>query len=237
MRTTGALDHDGRLRILQEINRQVVALEATPVEPGANATVVAGNTPAQPQPATLASAGSTSAGTPTYTEIGPPVTMGPVSNGTQPQVATANVSQQQAVAINQFLIDWLDAWQRKDINAYFNHYEADFKTAAFASHDDWRADRIAKISRPLAIQITLQNLKIEALDASGSQVQLQMEYHSTYYADNTVKQMQLQRGSDGNWRISVEKNLLVNPKPLARLVPGRTLTFNGGLNTIIEHAL
>jgi hypothetical protein len=64
-----------------------------------------------------------------------------------------------------------------------------------------------------------------------------MEYHSTYYADRTVKDLRLARGAAGQWLIIEERNERVEALPLSRLVPGNSITMRGGINTVFEHAL
>jgi hypothetical protein len=64
-----------------------------------------------------------------------------------------------------------------------------------------------------------------------------MEYHSSYYADRTRKALRLERSTRGDWEITGERNLQVEALPLARLIPGSSLTLRGGSNTIFERAL
>jgi type II secretory pathway predicted ATPase ExeA/ketosteroid isomerase-like protein len=242
-------DLDGSLRILQEINRDVTTLAPREFVPGPDISVIASTTPApatQPAqtapavaaaatPAPAASGRSSGA---TYTQIGPPVQIGSVF--TQAATATSsspNITEAQTADISNFLGSWLDSWQHQDIDAYFAHYHPDFKSSLHASRDAWQQDRSRKITRPLAIQIHLLNLQVMSVGTRDSELELQMEYHSTYYADRTVKDLRLARGAAGQWLIIEERNERVEALPLSRLVPGNSITMRGGINTVFEHAL
>lgn len=232
-------DVDGSLRILQEINRQVSTLVPSQVLPGLNTSVIAStSTPAVTQPVASASTNSNAGSGATSTQIGPAIQLSAgITQPTTPVLASAGVTAAQTAEINAFLGSWLDAWQQQDIVAYFGHYHPDFKSTAHASRVDWQEDRIRKIITPLAIQISLQNLQVASATNTNSAVELQIEYHSTYYADRTVKEIQLVRSASGSWQITQEKNLRIEALPLARLIPGNTITLRGGINTIFEYAL
>jgi MSHA biogenesis protein MshM len=227
-------DIDGSLRILQEINRQVVALTPSEVISGTGvASIASSATPAVTSPAAI-----TPATVATATTIGQPVQLGSVYAFAAAPRGSAGIADTQVVEINTFLGSWLHAWQNKDIDGYLRHYHPDFRSTAHATQTDWREDRIRKISRPLAIQINLLSLQVQTVSNGESQLEMQMEYHSTYYSDRTVKEIRLVRGANGGWLIVAERNQRVDTLPLSRLVPaGTTLTIRGGLDTIYEHAL
>ena len=243
-------DVDGSLRILQEINRQVVA-----VAPGATSRSVASATTAPAQavgspaaPASSVSA-SPSAQAPatrmaatriatTHTEIGAPVILGSAvdSQASQPTVS-AGISDAMVEDLRNFLGSWLEAWQRQDLDAYFAHYHPAYNAAAHGSRTAWEDDRRTKVSRPLAIQIHLLDLDLKSASEAQSRVELRMEYHSSYYADLTLKEVSLARQANGNWGIVNEKNLQVTPLPISRLVPDRSITMRGGPDPVFELAL
>jgi ketosteroid isomerase-like protein len=151
--------------------------------------------------------------------------------------APASISAEQTAELRDFLGSWLNAWKQQDVAAYLRHYHRDFHASAFASRAAWEADRTRKITRPLAIQIHLQNLQVLAATQSLGEVEVLMEYHSSYYADRTRKALRLERSTRGDWEITGERNLQVEALPLARLIPGSSLTLRGGSNTIFERAL
>jgi type II secretory pathway predicted ATPase ExeA/ketosteroid isomerase-like protein len=246
-------DLDGSLRILQEINRQVTTLTPTEFLSGPDTSTIAAAptatapqqaAPAQPtaapQPAPAASTtrpvASTASGT--HTLVGPPIVhSASITIDSSAVAAPASVSAELTADLRDFLGSWLNAWKQQDVAAYLRHYHPDFHAGAFASRAAWEADRTRKITRPLAIQIHLQNLQVLAATQTLGEVELLMEYHSSYYADRTRKALRLERSAGGDWQITGERNLQVEALPLARLIPGSTLTLRGGSNTIFERAL
>lgn len=226
-------DLDGSLRILQEINRQVTTLTPSEFVSGPDTSTIAATTPAPGTPVQRAAASSA-----TSTLVGAPILHGvAITMDSSAVEAPASVSAEQTAELRDFLSSWLNAWKQQDVAAYIRHYHPDFHTSAFASRAAWEADRTRKITRPLAIQIHLQNLQVLAATGSLGDVELLMEYHSSYYADRTRKAMRLERSARGDWQITSERNLQVDALPLARLIPGSTLTLRGGSNTIFERAL
>lgn len=246
-------DLDGSLRILQEINRQVTTLAPTEFLSGPDSSTIAAAptataaqpaSPAQasaappPAPAATATRQLASTASGTRTLVGPPIVhSAAITIDSNAVAAPASVSAEQTADLRDFLGSWLNAWKQQDVAAYLRHYHPDFHASAFASRSAWEADRTRKITRPLAIQIHLQNLQVLAATQTLGEVELLMEYHSSYYADRTRKAVKLERAAGGDWQITGERNLQVEALPLARLIPGSTLTLRGGSNTIFERAL
>src|SRR5690606_31367231 len=114
-------DIDGSLRILQEVNRQVVAI--APGELTSSSTA----------PQTAASSTE-----PAITPIGAPVQLGSVYTLAAAPRTAAGVSATLAEEVNDFLGSWLDAWQRQDLQDYFAHYHPQFTSSANASRSVWQ---------------------------------------------------------------------------------------------------
>jgi hypothetical protein len=197
-------DVDGQWRILQEYNQQTealggAALASTSAAPGPQRTQIA------PNPAPRAS-------------FPAPIQPPPVTD-------RATLTAAQIDSIARFLAEWLTAWQNQDVNDYFRHYEPGYKPASMASSEDWRNDRIAKINRPQRIVLRMDQMEILAGDADEVRVQLVLEYHSTHYADRTVKEVELRKTNSGDWLIAQETNREIEPLPLMRLLPVDSLAF------------
>lgn len=196
-------DLDGQWRILQEYNQQTTPLGST----------IASSSPATPGPQRTQIA--TAPG---------PVTFSPIVQ--PPQVTTrTRLSEDQIDGIARFLAAWLTAWQNQDVDAYFRHYVPAYKPEFMASSEQWRNDRIAKISRPQRIVLRMDELEILAGGDDNVRVQLVLEYHSTHYADRTVKEIELRKAASGSWLIAQEKNRAVEPLPLMRLLPVDSLAW------------
>lgn len=197
-------DVDGQWRILQEYNQQTEALAGTAV------------------------ASTAAAGGPQRTQVAPtPPAFSSFTAPVQPPaVATrATFTQDQIDGIARFLAEWLTAWQNQDVDDYFRHYEPGFKPESMASSEAWRNDRITKINRPQRIVLRMDQLEILAGSGDNVRVQLVLEYHSTHYADRTVKEIELRKSNAGDWLIAQEKNREVVPMPLMRLLPVDSLAF------------
>ncbi len=59
-----------------------------------------------------------------------------------------------------FVNDWLVGLQRKDINAYFNHYQENYRGFNFTTPQAWEQDRMLKISRPSYIELSMTDFEI-----------------------------------------------------------------------------
>jgi hypothetical protein len=198
-------DLDGQWRILQEYNQQTEAL----------GTATLASTPASPS----------SGPQRTQVATNPPPSSFTTTVQTPPVASRASFTQEQIDGIARFLAEWLTAWQNQDVDDYFRHYEPGFKPASMTSSEAWRNDRIAKINRPQRIVLRMDQLEILAGSADNVRVQLVLEYHSTHYADRTVKEIALRKSSAGDWMIAEERNREVVPMPLMRLLPVDSLAF------------
>jgi hypothetical protein len=205
-------DTDGQFRILQEINREVT----TPTR-----TLVTGQPAAGNQAGTRFTA----------------VAAEPIPVGMTAENGVTSVGSAQSEEINNFLLEWLTAWQNKDLNGYFRHYHPQYKSASMTSVEAWRNDRILKITRPDTIHIRLENMDIVDLSNNSSQLNLTMEYHSSFYADRTEKELRLQRTPEGSWQITLERNTAVVTLPLARLVPENRVAARVGNRSVREFKL
>lgn len=193
-------DVDGQLRILRELNREVQKQQIA-------ASAVAASSPRATPPASTA--------TVTMTPIGPPLTIN--QNATMSPLPSGRDN------INEFISDWLNAWQHKNLDLYFSHYTPDFRMPQMASATEWRDDRTIKISRPPVIQLQLENMELIQEVAGETVLKLTLAYHSSFYADRTEKELHLQKDGSGKFQIVVEKNINVEALPISRLLPANTV--------------
>jgi hypothetical protein len=140
-------------------------------------------------------------------------------------------------AINELIGSWLSAWQHKDLDGYFRHYRNGFVGPSTASHDEWRVDRAVKITRTAVIQLDLVSLELVEDNTDNPLLRLALEYHSTYYADRTVKEVRLRRRTDRTLEIEMERNTSVEALPLVRLLPSNAVAFNALARSLAEHRL
>lgn len=218
-------DLDGQLRILREQNREV---EVQPA--GRLAATTPTSTPGTAQPPAPTTQPAVAVARVTMTPIGEPIAV-------QPNVVAVSALRNDRDSINQFITSWLNAWQHQDLNGYFSHYVPDFKAPTMTSTNEWRDDRTVKITRPSVIQLYLQNLELVEETNDGALVRVSLEYHSSYYADRTQKELRLRRLADGNLQIVTEKNVQVETLPIARLVSSTAMAMSELARSIRENQL
>jgi hypothetical protein len=137
-----------------------------------------------------------------------PKSQGPVT-GTIPLIFNlTSLSPQEVQQINDFLMQWAQAWQSQDTDLYFTHYHPDYKAAESPTTTAWQEDRIGKITTPASINIALGELEILENNDNNILIELLMEYHADGYGDRTTKRMLLSR-SAAAWLITMERNLEV----------------------------
>ena len=220
-------DLDGQWRILQEYNQEVAQVDP--------ATFRAGLALNQQAPAPQASGSQGPQRTQTSGSQGPQRTrittsalpLSAFPGTVQPPAVSSRgtFSQDQIDEIARFLAAWLTAWQNQDADDYFRYYMPGYKASSMASAEEWRTDRITKINRPARIVLRMDDLQILAGDDDSVRVQLVLEYHSTHYADRTLKEIELRKAESGAWLITMEKNKEVEALPLMRLFPVDSLAF------------
>jgi outer membrane protein TolC len=108
-----------------------------------------------------------------------------------------------------FVLDWLAAWQARDVTSYFAHYDTNFQPSGGATLGDWRAARERNIARYSNIVVALQDFEVIADDGNEVVVELLVHFTSPGYEDFTRKQVRLRRNGD-DFTILVERNLIID---------------------------
>jgi len=134
-----------------------------------------------------------------------------------PGIVSASLNPDQERLFN-FVNNWLLAWQDQDVNAYFNHYQENFRGFNFTSPQAWEQDRIVKISRPSYIELRMTDFEILMESSQDALIQFSLEYRSAYYADRTLKEVLLRKDRRGNLYIANELNRQVELLPIYRRV-------------------
>ena len=98
---------------------------------------------------------------------------------------------------------WAAAWSRKDVKAYLATYARDFKTPAGESRAAWDAERQKRITKPGAIQVSYENLRI-SIDGESATVKFRQHYKSASLKTSSNKTM-LMGKRDGKWQILQER--------------------------------
>ncbi len=98
---------------------------------------------------------------------------------------------------------WAAAWSRKDVKAYLAAYARDFKTPGGESRAEWDAERQRRISKPGAIQVSVENLRVSQ-DGDTATARFRQHYKSATLKTSSNKILQLGK-RDGKWLILQER--------------------------------
>ena len=110
--------------------------------------------------------------------------------------------------VESLLNSWIGSWQRQDIDGYIESYSPNFKSRAYSSRQAWMEGRSDRISRATQIEISMENIVIEALSSERIQAEFVMDYRSDRYSDRSKKRIIFKRFG-GEWRIVRELTLEV----------------------------
>lgn len=128
---------------------------------------------------------------------------------------TTDLSNRQRQMFN-FVNNWLTSWQNQDVNAYFDHYQNNFRAYDFLTTSAWEQDRLTKISRPSYIELRMSDFEVLQETDNEAVIQFSLEYRSAYYADRTLKEILLTRDNRGDLQISNELNRQIETLPIYR---------------------
>ncbi|MDP2825461.1 MAG: tetratricopeptide repeat protein [Sulfuritalea sp.] len=98
---------------------------------------------------------------------------------------------------------WAAAWSRKDTKAYLAAYARDFKTPAGEARAAWETERQKRIDKPGAIQVSVENLRVN-IDGDTATVKFRQHYKSATLKTSSNKVLLLGK-RDGKWQIVQER--------------------------------
>ncbi len=118
-----------------------------------------------------------------------------------PTKPEANTAEQDDIArtVNQ----WAAAWAAKDANAYLAYYAKDFNPPKGQNRKAWEAERRARIDKPGAIVIRLDDIKVK-VDGSTASARFRQYYQSGSLKSTTGKTLDLIQ-ANGKWLIQQER--------------------------------
>ncbi|MEI8161926.1 MAG: tetratricopeptide repeat protein [Betaproteobacteria bacterium] len=117
--------------------------------------------------------------------------------------APAKSADDAAAEISRIVGLWAAAWSRKDVKAYLGVYARDFKTPAGESRPAWDSERQKRITKPGAIQVSYENLRI-SVDGDSATVKFRQHYNSASLKTSSNKVL-LMGKRDGKWQILQER--------------------------------
>ncbi|MCX7167499.1 MAG: tetratricopeptide repeat protein [Rhodocyclales bacterium] len=135
----------------------------------------------------------------------PPVAAPPVAAtaAPAPKPAPAKAAGDANDEIARAIDMWAAAWSRKDVKAYLAAYARDFKTPAGESRAVWDGERQKRITKPGAIQVSYENLRI-TVDGDSATAKFRQHYKSASLKTSSNKVL-LMGKRDGKWQILQER--------------------------------
>ena len=104
------------------------------------------------------------------------------------------------MSIQLFLDAWVDAWQSQDVEAYLAFYSPAYLPEKGRDLASWESFRRKRLSQPENIQLRLESISIEALDAGRYRARFTQGYQSDRYQDRVEKTLELEPWGQ-SWRI------------------------------------
>jgi ketosteroid isomerase-like protein len=133
-------------------------------------------------------------------------TAGEISNNTVKTASIASIKPHETTAINNFVVQWKQAWSSKDIDAYLGYYSEKFVPKSGMKVEQWRQYRRIRLSKPKTIDIRISKLQIDQKNETKARVSFIQEYKSDLYQDKTRKTLILVRENKA-WKIIREDTL------------------------------
>ena len=161
-------------------------------------------TPAEPAAGTSAESPRTAE--PAAAAPGPQTGSAATQAEDAPAVADADTAAVGDAAVLQAVDAWAAAWARRDLDAYFAAYDANFVPADGISRSAWEARKRRVIGSAKRIAVDIASPRVGRTEEGTVTVTFEQFYRSDSYRDAVVKQLHLVE-RDGRWLI-VEENVL-----------------------------
>lgn len=117
--------------------------------------------------------------------------------------ASARASEASEAEVRKAVTSWAQAWSRKDVRAYLNHYGRDFHTPGGVPRQEWEDERESRLTKPGPIKVSVDAIKIK-IEADHATVHFRQGYDSANLKSSSTKTLVLVR-RDGRWLIQQER--------------------------------
>ncbi|MCQ9378674.1 tetratricopeptide repeat protein [Methyloversatilis sp. XJ19-49] len=153
--------------------------------------------PKPPEPAKPASPAATATATATETPAATPSAAAAAS----PTDGAAGLPM---ADITRTIEGWAAAWARKDVSAYLALYDSTFEVPGKKSRKAWEAERRARIDKPGAIEVRIENVQVTRVGADRVKATFRQHYKAVGLKSSTTKTLVLV-SRDGRWMIQRER--------------------------------
>lgn len=111
------------------------------------------------------------------------------------------------VSVNHTVDQWRTAWESGDAERYLSFYSEQFKPTNDIPLNDWRKQRLNRVTPEKQIHLLLSNFEFESLDqGNGAKVVFDQLYRAKGISDQSRKELLLTL-EKGQWRIISEHEL------------------------------
>lgn len=100
---------------------------------------------------------------------------------------------------------WAQAWSNGEVDAYLNFYTEDFQPDPGTSHDQWRGDRDAALTRSGEISVNLSEIDVQ-IEGNTARVDFLQSYRSSNYSDSVRKTL-VYSYADERWKVISETSI------------------------------
>lgn len=100
--------------------------------------------------------------------------------------------------------DWAAAWSAKDVRSYLAHYAGSFKVPGGQNREQWERERTARITKPGAISVTLDDITVVMDGADRASVRFRQHYRSANLNSSSSKSLVFVR-HNSKWLIEQEQ--------------------------------
>ena len=118
------------------------------------------------------------------------------------QAAVPAQAGEPASVLTEVVQDWMQAWSRKDLNAYLAFYADDFQTPKGMSRREWEDERRQRLDKPGSLQVTASDVRVSVAGETAT-VRFHEEYASPTFKSSAEKTLVFVK-SGGRWLIRQE---------------------------------
>jgi hypothetical protein len=105
-----------------------------------------------------------------------------------------------------FLNEWAAAWSRREADAWFQFYSADYAPAGYAGPDEWRDEQRSRFEIPATTRIDPNSVAVEPLPDGQARVRFIQRFGAGPDERAVLKEVILVPGARaGEWRITQER--------------------------------
>ena len=119
---------------------------------------------------------------------------------------TTKPQQHGETEIRHAVMQWADAWSRRDATAYLSAYSLNFVPPDGMKRADWEEQRKSRLSKYHSIKITVRNLKISNLNGNSVTVNFAQDFKADNHTEIRTQKELFLRYLQGHWLIVSEKN-------------------------------